>query len=113
YDHIQDNKKVLRANGTDKLIVEEKGLNGYEKLPESECAEGKQYWEEHKGFWIALQREWDKLLDARSSVKLTEKVGDEDLMTKLFALADDWKAKKLTAADVNTTVAAVLARHIQ
>ncbi|MFT4095210.1 MAG: hypothetical protein QM640_16385, partial [Niabella sp.] len=74
YDHIQDNKKVLRANGTDKLIVEEKGLNGYEKLPESECAEGKQYWEEHKGFWIALQQEWDKLLDARSSVKLTEKV---------------------------------------
>lgn len=113
YDHIQDNKKVLRENGADKLIVEEKGLNGYEHLPESDCAEGKLYWDEHKGFWLALEEEWDKILNEKSSIKLVQKVGDEDFMTKLFALADDWKAKKITEENVHTIVAAVLSKHIQ
>jgi len=113
YDHIQENKKIIRSNGTDKLLVEERGLNGYEKLDQEDCAAGAKYWEEHKGFWLALEQEWGALLDAKNSIKLTEKVGDQELMSKLFAMADEWKAKKLTAADVNAKVKAVLVQHIQ
>lgn len=110
YDHIQDNKKVSRANGTDKVIAEEKGLNLYEKADDSDCEAATQYWNEHKGFWTAVQQEWDKVLAHKSSIKL---VNDNELMGTLFKLADDWKEKKLTAADANTTVASVLAKHIQ
>ncbi len=110
YDHVQDNKKVLRANGADKVLAEEKGLNLYEKADAADCEAANKYWEEHKGFWTAVQQEWDKVLTQKSSIKL---VNDTELMNTLFKLADDWKEKKLTAADANATVAAVLAKHIQ
>ncbi|GAB3006595.1 hypothetical protein GCM10027051_02470 [Niabella terrae] len=113
YDHIQDNRKIIRKDGKDELLVEEKGLNGYEKLDPADCEDGRKYWEAHKGYWVALQEEWDKLLDAKSSVTLTEKVGDQDFMGRLFALADDWKAGKLTEANVHTTLAALLATHVK
>lgn len=110
YDHVQDNKKVLRANGADKVIAEEKGLNLYEKADDSDCEAATQYWNEHKGFWTAVQQEWDKVLTQKAAIKL---VNDNELMGTLFKLADDWKEKKLTAAGANTTVATVLAKHIQ
>lgn len=110
YDHVQDNKKVLRANAADKVIAEEKGLNLYEKADDTDCEAATQYWNEHKGFWTAVQQEWDKVLAQKPAIKL---VNDNELMGTLFKLADDWKEKKLTAADANTTVAAVLAKHVQ
>ncbi|HMR84595.1 MAG TPA: hypothetical protein PKE30_15735, partial [Niabella sp.] len=110
YDHVQDNKKVLRANGSDKVIAEEKGLNLYEKADEADCEAAAKYWEEHKGFWTAVQQEWDKVLSAKSTIKL---VNDNELMNTLFKLADDWKTKTLTDSNVNTTVAGVLVKHIQ
>lgn len=113
YDHIQDNKKVSRADGNDKLIAEEKGINRYEKLADADCAAGKKYWDQHKGFWLALQQEWDKQLQSKSTIKLTETAGFQNLMTKLFSMADEWKAGKLTAGNVNSRVAEVLVKHLQ
>ncbi|MBZ4189620.1 DUF6607 family protein [Niabella beijingensis] len=113
YDHVQENKKIIRASGTDKLLVEERGLNGYEKLDKEDCAAGEKYWEEHKGFWLALEEEWAKILDSRNRIKLTEKTGDSDLMARLFEMADEWKEKKLTAADVNSKIKTVLEKHVQ
>lgn len=109
YDHIQDNLKVLRANGTDKVLAEEKGKNLYEKADASDCEAATNYWKEHSGFWIALQQEWDKILNTKTSLKLED---DGSLMKTLFKMADDWKAKTLTAADVNTQLAALLAKHV-
>ncbi|HTG57456.1 MAG TPA: DUF6607 family protein, partial [Niabella sp.] len=92
------------------VIAEEKGLNLYEKADDSDCEAATQYWNEHKGFWTAVQQEWDKVLTQKAAIKL---VNDNELMGTLFKLADDWKEKKLTAAGANTTVATVLAKHIQ
>ncbi|MCH5600569.1 hypothetical protein MKP09_22960 [Niabella ginsengisoli] len=110
YEHIQDNRKVLRENETDKIIAEEKGLNAYEKVSDEDCEAATKYWQEHHGFWEAVQQEWDKLLSAKSTVKLVE---DTALMNTLFKMADEWKAKTLTAADANTKVAALLTKHVQ
>lgn len=110
YEHVQDNKKVSRTNGADKIIAEEKGLNLYEKADDTDCEAATQYWNDHKGFWTAVQQEWDKVLTQKSSIKL---VNDNELMGTLFKMADEWKEKKLTAAGVNTTVASVLAKHVQ
>ena len=110
YHHVQDNKKVLRVNGEDKVITEEKGLNLYEKADASTCEEAAKYWETHKGFWIAVQQEWDKILTEKSTIKLSD---TNELMNTLFKLAGDWKEKTVTSANVNSTVAAVLAKHIQ
>ncbi len=110
YEHIQDNKKVLRSNGTDKVIAEEKGLNLYVKADEAGCTAARQYWEEHKDFWAAVQQEWDKVLSSKSVITL---INDNELIDTLFKLAEDWKAKKLTAAHVNDTVGGVLKNHLR
>lgn len=113
YYHVQDNRKLMRQAGKDQLIVEEKGLNGYVKLADQDCVAAQQYWETHQGFWMALQQEWDRILNAKTTIHLTEKVGDTDLMTTLFKMADEWKAKTLTANEVNAKIAIVLGRHLQ
>ncbi|HOZ84819.1 MAG TPA: hypothetical protein PK191_04975 [Niabella sp.] len=113
YDHIQDNAKISRTKDADKLIAEEKGLNQYIKLSDTDCLDGKQYWETHKGYWLAVQQEWDKLLSSKKSIKIDEKETDKTLMTSLFALADDWKAGKLTAGNVHQKIQEVLSQNIR
>ena len=46
--HEQDNQKIIRHQGSDKLLAEEKGVNSYKKTDESKCAAAKAYWEKNK-----------------------------------------------------------------
>jgi hypothetical protein len=43
YIHEQDNKKIIRKDGVDKLLVEEKGINSYKRIANSGCAAAKSY----------------------------------------------------------------------
>lgn len=113
YDHVQDNKKVIRTEEGDKTLVEEKGLNRYEIQDKTNCTAGEKYWEEHKGFWLALEQEWQKIMESKNRIELIEQVDGKDLMTRLFAMADEWKEKKITAANVNTKIKEVLTQHVQ
>ena len=41
YVHEQDNQKIIRKNGNDKLLVEEKGINSYKRIDDKQCAAAK------------------------------------------------------------------------
>ncbi len=43
YVHEQDNDKVIRKDGVDKLLVQEKGINSYKRVDEKLCAAGLNY----------------------------------------------------------------------
>ena len=51
YRHEQDNRKIIKANGTEKLLVEEKGLNTYVRTSDATCAAAKAWWEKNKFYW--------------------------------------------------------------
>lgn len=51
YLHEQDNQKIIRTNGADKLLAEEKGHNTYKRIEEKACAAEKIYWEKNSAYW--------------------------------------------------------------
>lgn len=108
YNHVQDNKKVLRKDGKDIVIAEEKGLNSYVAVPESNCAEGKKYWADYSGYWLQVEDAWTKLLSGKTKIQLTDGKG---LMEDFFSQSEKWKKGELKDAAV--VINATLQKHIQ
>lgn len=106
--HEQDNKKVVRANGADKVIVGEKGLNTYNRTSESKCQQAKEWWEQHKAFWAVVRKSWDKIYGESSEINLQKKVNNEPLYKVMSALEEKAFRKELAGAELEKTVAATL-----
>lgn len=106
--HEQDNKKVVRTNGTDKVIVGEKGLNTYNRTSESRCRQAKEWWEQHKAFWAVVRKSWDKIYGESSEINLQKKVNNEPLYKAMSALEEKAFRKELTGVELEKTVAATL-----
>ncbi len=87
--HEQDNGKVVRENGSDKLLAREKGWNTYEKVDESKCQLAKTWWQEKKAYWADVRYTWDELFAAKKAFSLEKKVDDKVLFMKIFALQDE------------------------
>ena len=84
--HEQDNRKILRANGQDKVIVQEKGMNTYNRISESKCKEAKEWWERNKAFWALVRKEWEKVYNTNTVVVLQKKVNNEPLYKAMMEL---------------------------
>ncbi|MGF6850418.1 hypothetical protein QFZ51_005653 [Chitinophaga sp. W3I9] len=106
--HEQDNQKVIRANGIDKVIVGEKGLNTYNRTSESKCQQAKEWWEQHKAFWAVVRKSWDKIYGESSEINLQKKVNDEPLYKVMSALEEKAFRKELAGAELERTVTATL-----
>lgn len=112
YVHEQDNKKVLRANGTDKVLVEEKGINSYKRIADSECAAGKAYWEKTKDYWTSVRLAWEDYLAAHGTVELKKTVDGKVMHDHLFAMAKDYAAGKIKPAETKAKVKALLEKFV-
>lgn len=106
YLHEQDNQKIIRTNGTDKLLVEEKGLNSYEKIPEKECAAAKDYWEKNKDYWGRVRKVWADYLNTHDTVSLKNKVDGKFLHEYLIAQAKDYAENKISATEIDGKIKA-------
>ncbi|MBI1343128.1 MAG: hypothetical protein GC171_09355 [Terrimonas sp.] len=89
YVHEQDNKKVIRSGGKDRVLVEEKGYNTYKRVEEKECTAAKLYWDQHKVFWTRVREIWDAYLDKTDTLRLRDQVGGKKLHDNLLALANE------------------------
>lgn len=108
YVHEQDNRKILRKNGTDELIAEEKGINSYKRVGDKECAAAKAYWEKNKTFWTKVRATWDAYINSHTTVALKTKVDGKMLNEYLFALAKDYASKKVSDKDIDARINAEL-----
>lgn len=106
--HEQDNKKVIRANGVDKVIVGEKGLNTYNRTSESKCELAKAWWEQHRDFWAVVRKSWDKIYGESSEINLQKKVNNEPLYKVMSALEEKAFRKELAGAELEKTITATL-----
>ncbi|HRO70658.1 MAG TPA: hypothetical protein PK951_09765 [Chitinophagaceae bacterium] len=112
YLHEQDNQKIVRNQGADKLIVEEKGHNNYKKIDEKECDAARKYWEENKEYWSKVRKVWEDYINASDVISLKEKIDNKLLHEYLLSLASDYKAKKVSKDDIDGRIRAEIERFI-
>lgn len=112
YLHEQDNQKIIRTNGTDKLLVEEKGHNTYKRIDEKECAVAKTYWEKNSGYWSKVRKVWTDFISTHTTISLKEKVDGKLLHEYLLSQSKDYADKKISEADIDGKIKAEINRFI-
>jgi hypothetical protein len=112
YLHEQDNQKIIRSNTTDKLLVEEKGLNRYKRIPDKVCAAAAAYWEKNAGYWGKVRKVWAEYISTHDTISLKNKIDDKFLHEYLISLGKDYLAKKVSDHEIDTKINAEIERFI-
>ncbi|MEO8416998.1 MAG: DUF6607 family protein [Ginsengibacter sp.] len=113
YIHEQDNKKIIRKEGVDKLLVKEKGMNSYKRITNSECAVAKSYWEHNKAYWLKVENVWTAYLSTHNTIQLKVKVDGKVIHQLLFNLLDDYNAKKVSDAEIDNKIKEAIYKYIE
>lgn len=83
--HDQDNDKVLRENGKDELLAQEKGLNTYTKVDDSKCKVAQDWWKNNQENWKIVRAKWDNIFDRKSDLHLKRTWNEKPLFSHLFS----------------------------
>lgn len=89
----QDNQKIVRENGTDKLLAWEKGFESFEKVNSEECLAATNWWNIQQNYWADVRVVWNDVFAKYSSVDIKKKVDDTLLWEKLFKLGNETSKK--------------------
>lgn len=98
--HEQDNDKVLRENGDDKLIASEKGFNHYVKIDDSKCAAVTSWWEEDEVFWKDVRAAWSQRFAKKTPLELQKFVRTKMLTEYMSELSEDYESTPESKAKV-------------
>ena len=112
YVHEQDNQKIIRKDGADKLLAEEKGINTYVKVDDSKCAAAKTWWEKYKTYWTKVRTTWEKYLATHNTVALKDKVDGKVMHEALMELAGEYAKGKISAADIDAKIKASFDKYV-
>lgn len=112
YVHEQDNQKIVRANGADKVLVEEKGINSYKRVDMAQCAAGKQYWQKHSTYWQEVRKVWDDYLNTHSTIGLKTEIDKKPLHSHLYALAGKFVKGQVKEAQLAAAIKEVVYKYI-
>jgi hypothetical protein len=110
--HEQDNDKVVKANGTETVLAQEKGMNAYVKTSDTKCAAAKQWWDKNGAFWNKVRAEWEAVVKAQPSITLKSKVADKRLDEYFTALWKEWNNHTLTLEQLPGKLKAVLQQFV-
>ena len=113
YLHEQDNQKIIRSAAGDRLLVSEKGINSYKRVPDADCAAGKYYWDQTKVYWGKVRKAWDDYISTHEVISLRDKVDGKVLHEYLFALAKDYTARKITDQEIDARIRKEITRFIR
>jgi hypothetical protein len=73
--HDQDNQKlIVRADGSTELLVNEKGYVTYQRTNDVECQSAIDWWEKKKTFWRISRAVWDEKLAQGQEIEMAFKV---------------------------------------
>ncbi|HYD22158.1 MAG TPA: DUF6607 family protein [Flavipsychrobacter sp.] len=110
--HEQDNDKIIRTAKGDSLLVQEKGMNIYNKIDDSKCAKALAAWEGSKEFWVVVRKEWQSYVDKQSTLVVKETVDDEKLYEHLYVIEAEWKEKKLSEKQLTKQIKDLFERFV-
>ena len=84
--HEQDNKKIIRQDGNDDLIIaQEKGYNTYKKVDDSRCAAAASWWKKNEGKWHIVRSKWHAIFDRKQDLSLAKQIDEKPLFQHLFS----------------------------
>ncbi len=91
---FQDNEKILRKNGLDKVLCWERGVEkftrgNYDAIP------AVKWWESQKYFWADVRKAWSEVYGTTKDLKLADRVDGMHLYDELFDLGDKVCEKKV------------------
>jgi hypothetical protein len=110
--HDQDNQKIIRTNGVDRLLAQEKGINTYKRTADSKCAAAKAFWQKNEWYWSRVRIAWQNYLATHNSIYVRNEVDGLLLHNYLNEQAADLAAGRIKAADVDAAIKMVLDKFI-
>jgi len=93
--HEQDNDKLVSRTGPEYILAREWGLNSYVRTDATLGAEARQWWRDHRPFWLAVRKEWDSSFAFHVQIQIAEAVDDKSLDRHIFALDRAWAKNEL------------------
>ena len=94
--HDQDNDKIIRSESdSDILLAKEKGYNTYNKIDDSKCKYGQDWWIENKDKWAVIRSVWEEIYNSGNNLSLKSEVEGVKLYQELFGLKSDVKKSKV------------------
>jgi hypothetical protein len=102
--HEQDNQKMIRSGSTDKLLVEEKGINSYTRVDQSKCAAARNYWNKNEAYWKRVRDVWEDYAANNSIIELKNDVNGKQLHDYLFALAKEYNMGNSKDPDIEKKI---------
>lgn len=109
--HDQYNQKIIRSNGTDKLLVEEKGINTYKKIDMAACNAAKAYWEKNSWFWTKVRTTWENYTASHSTIKLKEQ--DRPMHDYFFTILEKLNTKNVTETEIDGKLKEIFNRFLE
>ena len=83
--HDQDNKKIVRKNNkNDVIIAEEKGYSSYVQVEDSRCFAADKWWKENSKKWTNVRDKWNEIYTRNQDLSLKNKVNNKLLYKYLF-----------------------------
>ncbi len=76
---------MLRENGKDLIIAQEKGYNTYVKVDDSKCKAAQDWWKKNSDKWSRVRSKWDEVYGRNMTLKLESKVDNKVLYKHLFS----------------------------
>jgi hypothetical protein len=110
---IQDNEKIIRNNGIDKLVCWEKGI---EKLAKGnyDATPAIKWWNKQVNYWADVRKVWDEVYTVSSDLKLDKKVGNKMLFEALFELGDNHcNSKNYVLGTANADIRKLITSYIK
>lgn len=108
----QDNKKIVRSAGGDKLIAQEKGYEEFTKVDASKFAYAKTWWANQQAYWTDVRAVWDNVFVKNGTIKLADKKDDKRLYQRLFDLGDQSVKEKWSSAKNKEEANKIIAVYI-
>lgn len=112
YTHEQDNQKIIRKEGKDKVLVEEKGINTYKRLPDADCAAAKAYWEKNKDYWTKVRKIWENYTDTHAVIELKNQIDGKVLHDHLFEQAKQYAAGTIKPVDIDSKIKITIENYL-
>ena len=112
YLHEQDNQKILRTGDTDKLLVQEKGINSYKRIDTAKCAPALAYWTANKTYWTKVRTIWASYIAKNNTIEMKTKVDGKVLHEYLYDLAKDFRTGKIKTENIDAVITANIEKFL-